>query len=111
VSVTLPAAADNQAQLQIRVITTNASGNDEWVGIDDISITGTPLPTDTALSVTSTSLTNGATGVAVASTIVVNFSESVNATTSSFTVECSGAQTYALSASPCPDPQKLGQLM
>jgi Ca2+-binding RTX toxin-like protein len=98
----LPAAADNQAQLQIRVITTNASGNDEWVGIDDISITGTPLPTDTAPSVTSTTPANGATSVAVGSNII-NFSESVNATTSSFTVDCGGAQTYALSASPSAD--------
>ncbi|RLS71631.1 MAG: hypothetical protein DWI00_13105, partial [Planctomycetota bacterium] len=38
VSVTLPAGAANQSQLQLRVMTTNASGNDEWVGIDDIVI-------------------------------------------------------------------------
>lgn len=43
VSVTLPANADNQALVQVRVITTNAGGNDEPVGIDDISVTGTPL--------------------------------------------------------------------
>ncbi|WP_382160973.1 ExeM/NucH family extracellular endonuclease [Hydrogenophaga sp. ANAO-22] len=43
VSVVLPAAANNQAQLQVRIITTNAVGNDEWVGIDDIAITGTPV--------------------------------------------------------------------
>ncbi len=42
VSVTLPAAADNQALVQVRIITANAAGNDEWIGIDDISITGTP---------------------------------------------------------------------
>lgn len=42
VSVTLPAGAGNQATLQIRIITTNAAGNDEWVGIDDIVVTGTP---------------------------------------------------------------------
>jgi hypothetical protein len=38
VSVTLPAAAENQPLVQIRIITTNAVGNDEWVGIDDILI-------------------------------------------------------------------------
>jgi len=43
VNVTLPAAADNQAELQVRILTTNAAGNDEWVGIDDILITGTPM--------------------------------------------------------------------
>jgi predicted extracellular nuclease len=43
VNVTLPADADNQAEVQVRIITTNAANNDEWVGIDDISITGTPV--------------------------------------------------------------------
>jgi len=43
VSVTLPAAADNQAQLQLRIITTNAAGNDEWVGVDDIAISGSSI--------------------------------------------------------------------
>ncbi|ARQ01301.1 5'-nucleotidase C-terminal domain-containing protein [Pseudorhodoplanes sinuspersici] len=38
VDVTLPSAANNQAQLQVRILTTNASGNDEWVGIDDINV-------------------------------------------------------------------------
>ena len=38
VSVQLPAAAENQPLVQVRVITTNAVGNDEWVGVDDISI-------------------------------------------------------------------------
>ncbi len=40
VSVTLPAAAENQSLVQVRIMTTNAAGNDEWVGIDDINITG-----------------------------------------------------------------------
>lgn len=42
VNVTLPPAANNAALVQIRVITTNAVGNDEWVGVDDISVTGAP---------------------------------------------------------------------
>lgn len=40
VSVTLPAAADNQPLLQLRIITTNAVGNDEWVGVDNIVVDG-----------------------------------------------------------------------
>jgi len=46
VSVTLPSDVDNQAVVQVRVMTTNAVGNDEWVGIDDIAITagGGSLP-------------------------------------------------------------------
>src|SRR5215212_8224293 len=40
VSVTLPAAADGEDLVQVRVITTNALGQDEWVGIDDIEVSG-----------------------------------------------------------------------
>ena len=45
VDVTLPGPLDNQAQVQLRIITTNAAGNDEWVGIDDIRISGTVIAT------------------------------------------------------------------
>jgi len=38
----LPSDANEQPTLQIRIITTNAIGNDEWVGPDNISVTGTP---------------------------------------------------------------------
>ena len=38
VSATLPAAADGQPLVQVRVITANAAGQDEWVGIDDIEV-------------------------------------------------------------------------
>jgi hypothetical protein len=40
VSVTLPAAAANQPLIQVRVMTTNASGQDEWVGVDNIEVNG-----------------------------------------------------------------------
>ncbi len=40
VNVVLPATANNQPLVQLRVMTTNAVGNDEWVGIDNISISG-----------------------------------------------------------------------
>jgi predicted extracellular nuclease len=43
VSAVLPAAADNQPEIQVRIITANAVGNDEWIGIDDIAVTGTPI--------------------------------------------------------------------
>jgi predicted extracellular nuclease len=40
VDATLPTSADNQPLVQVRIITTNAVGNDEWVGIDDLAIDG-----------------------------------------------------------------------
>lgn len=50
VSVLLPGAVENRAQVQLRIITTNAASNDEWIGIDDIRVTsgggaGTPSVT------------------------------------------------------------------
>jgi len=47
VFVALPAAADGQPQLQIRVITTDAVGSDEWIGVDNITVEGTDIPTAT----------------------------------------------------------------
>lgn len=41
VSVALPMSCENQPLVQLRILTTNAVGNDEWVAIDDINITGT----------------------------------------------------------------------
>src|SRR5262249_12064334 len=34
VNVNLPAAVENQPLVQLRIMTTNAVGNDEWVGVD-----------------------------------------------------------------------------
>ncbi len=59
VSVTLPAACDNQSLVELRIMTTNAGGNDEWVGIDDINITGT---SGNQLSINDTSWTEGTAG-------------------------------------------------
>src|SRR5437762_3447170 len=38
VSVLLPSAIENQPLVQLRIMTTNAGGNDELVGIDDIRV-------------------------------------------------------------------------
>ena len=54
ISVTLPSEVNNQSEVQIRIITANAVGSDEWVGIDDISITGVSI--GPALTVNPTSL-------------------------------------------------------
>lgn len=41
VSQVLPASADNQPLVQVRIITADAVGADEWIGVDDLSVTGT----------------------------------------------------------------------
>jgi hypothetical protein len=38
VSAVLPAAADDQPLVQLRILTTDAVGQDEWVGVDDIEV-------------------------------------------------------------------------
>jgi Ca2+-binding RTX toxin-like protein len=42
-TVTLPADANNQPQLEIRIITTDAVGTDNFIGIDDIVVKSDPL--------------------------------------------------------------------
>jgi hypothetical protein len=43
VSSVLPAAANGQPRVEVRVVTTNAAGRDEWVGVDDIEVTGSTV--------------------------------------------------------------------
>lgn len=47
VNAELPAAAGGQPLVQVRVLTANANGSDEWVGVDDIAVRGT-VATDTS---------------------------------------------------------------
>lgn len=44
IDVTLPAAANNRPLVEVRISSTNAVGSDEWVGIDDISVTTAATP-------------------------------------------------------------------
>jgi uncharacterized repeat protein (TIGR01451 family) len=100
-------------------VTLNADGSFNYTppagfeGADTFNYTATngTTPNDSATvtinvdagpSVTTTSPTNGATGVAQNSNITVNFTEPVNATTGSFSVQCptGSPQTFTLSASP-----------
>ncbi len=52
VSVILPPDANNQPLVQLRIMTTNAPGADEWVGIDDIVIQSLPPTPNLSLSKT-----------------------------------------------------------
>src|SRR5205823_11402091 len=55
--------------------------------------------TDSAPAVTTTTPADGATDVDPATDITVNFNEAVDVTTSSFTIDCGGAQTFQVSGS------------
>ncbi len=65
VSATLPAAADNQSLVQVRIITINAVGSDEWIGIDDIGVTGGGGG-GTTLSINDVAVTEGDAGTVMA---------------------------------------------
>lgn len=99
VEVGLPAAANDQATVQVRIITTNASGPDEWVGIDDISAIAAE---DDAPFVQSTIPAAGATDVMVGSNLQVKFSEPVDLASGWFSISCSssGAHGAAVSGGP-----------
>ena len=101
VSVLLPVAAWNQPWIQVRIITTNAVGNDEWVGVDDIEIV--PDAADDAPAVASTVPANGATGVALDASISVTFDEPVSVTGEWFAISCDVSGAHVATASGGPD--------
>jgi hypothetical protein len=107
------------ATTQGGTVTLNADGSFSYTppagfeGADTFTYTATNglAPNDTATvtihvdaapAVVSTSPANGATSVAQNSNITINFTEPVNATTGSFSVQCpfGSPQTFTLSASP-----------
>lgn len=72
VNVTLPSEASDKPIVQIRIMTTNAASNDEWVGIEDISVTGTPIAN--GLSINDATVTEGDSGT-VNATFTVSLSQ------------------------------------
>lgn len=68
VCVTLPPAVDNQPVVQLRIMTSDAVGSDEWIGIDDIEVSTNPCPP--ALSVADLSVVEGDSGTTTANFLV-----------------------------------------
>jgi uncharacterized protein len=101
VDVTLPAETSDKPLVQLRVITTNAVGNDEWVGVDGIQAEGDPIAGDSAPAVTDVDPANGE-SAAVDTNVAVTFSEPVNIASGWFDITCttSGAVTAAVSGGP-----------
>ena len=83
-------------------MTTNAVGNDEWIGVDDMSVTGTANPNDEAPTVQSTTPSDGDSNVGVGASVAVNFSEPVTVTDGWYTIACSssGAHTATVTGGP-----------
>lgn len=60
-SIDLPAALNGQSQVQLRFMTTNAVSNDEWIGVDNISVTSQPQ-SGSAVSIEGVSFSEGDAG-------------------------------------------------
>jgi VCBS repeat-containing protein len=85
--VDLPAALNNQSAVEIRVITTDAVGSDEWIGVDNIRVTSAPMEADhTAPLLASTSPVDGANAVAQGANLTLNFNELVTLGTGTITI-------------------------
>jgi DNA/RNA endonuclease G (NUC1) len=102
-SATLSVTIADGQEVWLRWVDIDHPGNDHGLAIDDLSVIANGVPPgDSAPSVTSTTPANSAIDVAVDSTVVINFSESVSAAAGSFSLQCpAGApQTVSQSASP-----------
>ena len=95
VDIVLPALANNASDVQIRVITTNAIGNDETIGIDDIVVSATTAGPDvtppTLAAFNPSDPDDGAVAVNPADNIVLRFSEAITAGSGSFTLSNGGS--------------------
>jgi hypothetical protein len=77
IDVTLPADCNGQSQLQVRIITSNAPSSDEWIGVDNISVSSVA---DVTAPVPTFDPANSATDVAITVTPTITFDESVRKT-------------------------------
>jgi hypothetical protein len=100
VSAGLPAAVDNQALVQVRILMTDAPSTDEMIGVDDISITASP--TDQAPSVVSSTPANAAVDVPINTTPTVTFSEDVTVDGAGVTLTCNNQGMKPVTLSPSP---------
>jgi hypothetical protein len=95
VDIVLPGFANNASDLQVRVLTTNAVGNDETIGIDDIVVSSSAVTADvtppTLASFDPSDPDDGAVAVNPAANIVLRFSEAVQAGSGSFTLSNGGS--------------------
>jgi endonuclease G len=100
ISGTLPVTIANGQEVWLRWSDIDHPGNDHGMAVDDLSVIANAVQVDPAPAVTNTAPSNAATNVPVNSTIVINFSESVNATADAFTIQCGSPQPFTQSASP-----------
>ncbi len=102
-NIVLPAAADNQAVVQLRWASRQVSGGGARPSFAfDNLVVATGSVSDVAPSVSSTTPPNGSSGIPLGYDISITFSEPVTAPAAAFSISCanSGAHTFALSGGP-----------
>jgi len=104
VSVTLPSDINNQAQLQVRIITTDAVGSDEWIGIDNIVASSSPFADVTPPTLVATDPADEATGISTTSDIVLTFNENVQFGAGDITITDGAGDTRTITVGGAPDP-------
>jgi len=82
--VVLPAGADNSPTLQIRIMTVNAGGSDEWVGIDDIVVSSNSA--GAILSIADSAAFEGTGGSSAITFTVTRAGDTTGASTADWTV-------------------------
>lgn len=101
VDIVLGADANNASMLEIRFITTNAAGNDEWIGIDDIFVSSTAIGADITppalIAVNPADPDDNAVAVDPASNIVLRFTEAVQAATGNIIITGPDGDTRVIS--------------
>jgi VCBS repeat-containing protein len=83
----LPAAVNNQSQVEIRIMTADAVGSDEWIGVDNIRVTSLAAAADqTPPALASSSPVDGAIGIGQNANLTLNFNELVAAGSGKITI-------------------------
>jgi DNA/RNA endonuclease G (NUC1) len=100
-SATLTVTVGAGQEIWLRWQDPDDGGSDHGLAIDDFSVTASGSPGDSAPAVTGTTPAHAATNVAVDSSVVITFGETVTAT-AAFAVQCPAGspQAFAQSASP-----------
>lgn len=86
-SLDLPDAVNNQSMVEVRIMTTDASGSDEWIGLDNLRVTSQAMaPDETAPELMSSSPADGGIAVPPDANLTLTFNERVDIGTGTITI-------------------------
>ncbi|MCG2584965.1 Ig-like domain-containing protein [Massilia sp. TS11] len=96
----LPDAVNNQSQVEIRILTTDATGADEWIGVDNIRVSSLAMAADTTPPLLqASSPADGAIGIAPGANLVLNFNELIQLGSGNLTITDDNGDTRVISVS------------